>query len=163
MFFIAATVLACWLRVRGRLFEKRWLMWVFVLAVIPAFAGNESGWVAAEVGRQPWIVYPSLERTTEGSPKLDEAGQFVYDESQGLRTSDGVSAAVSAGQVLGSIIMFAAIYILLFVIWIYVLHQKISHGPEPVLAESDSTQRGGALAAASSWMEHHDSLTDSQE
>ena len=44
------------------LFEKRWLLWYFVFAVLFAFAANEAGWVTAEVGRQPWIVYPDAAR-----------------------------------------------------------------------------------------------------
>lgn len=162
MFFIFTTLLACWLRMRGCLFEKRWLLWVFVFAVIPAFAANESGWVAAEVGRQPWIVYPALERAADGSPKLSEAGQFVYDELQGLRTSAAVSVAVSAGQVLGSIIMFAAIYLLLFIIWVYVLHQKITHGPEPIKLPPDEKHHGGAIEAVAAWRGRRESLMDGE-
>ena len=63
MFFIALTLLASFLLWRGRLFETRWLMWVFVFAVLGAVAANQLGWVAAEVGRQPWIVHPPLVRT----------------------------------------------------------------------------------------------------
>ena len=60
MFFIAVTLLASFLRWRGTLFQNRWLLWVFVFAVVGAVAANQSGWVAAEVGRQPWIVYPPV-------------------------------------------------------------------------------------------------------
>jgi cytochrome d ubiquinol oxidase subunit I len=51
-------------------------------------------------------------------------------EMPGLRTSDGLSESVTAGQVLWSIIMFGLIYALLFVVWIYVLNSKIQHGPD---------------------------------
>lgn len=138
-------------------------MWVFVFAVIPAFAANEAGWVAAEVGRQPWIVYPPFETSADGTLELTDEGQFIYDESQGLRTTDAVSEAISAGQVLGSIIMFAAIYLLLFVIWIYVLHQKISHGPNPIDPSASKLVSGGAMEAATSWQQHRESLTNTQE
>jgi cytochrome d ubiquinol oxidase subunit I len=41
---------------KGTLYDKRWLMWIFVIGIVPAIVANETGWVAAEVGRQPWIV-----------------------------------------------------------------------------------------------------------
>src|SRR5205823_2146481 len=55
-FFIALTLLASWFRWRGTLFEKRWLLCIFVGAVVLAVAANELGWASAEVGRQPWTV-----------------------------------------------------------------------------------------------------------
>jgi cytochrome d ubiquinol oxidase subunit I len=162
VFFIGLTLLATWLQWRGKLFDKRWLMWVFVAAVVPAFIANEAGWVAAEVGRQPWIVYAPLLRNADDEPLVDADGFYQFDESQGLRTSDGVSRAINAEQVLGSIIMFGAIYALLFVLWVYVLHQKITHGPDSLSLELTSPPPGpGALAAAAEWVAHERSLTDS--
>ena len=162
-FFIAITLLATLLRWRGTLFSHRWLLWVFVAAVIPAFVANEAGWVAAEVGRQPWIVYPPLMRDTAGEPVQDAEGYFQFDESQGLRTSDGVSRAIAAEQVVGSIIMFGGIYTLLFIVWIYVLHQKIGHGPElQIESDANGGHRGGALAAASERPSHDRSLTENK-
>jgi cytochrome d ubiquinol oxidase subunit I len=107
-YFIALTLYALWRYWRGTLFKARWLLWVFVFSVIGPFAANQLGWVAAEVGRQPWIVYNQL------------------------RTSEAVSRNLSASHVGGSIFMFGAIYALLFVIWIYLLNEKIQKGPEPV-------------------------------
>jgi len=119
MYFIAVTLFAVFLSWRGRLFQTRWLLWLFVVSVIGPYVSNELGWVAAEVGRQPWIV-------------------------QGhLRTSEALSPSVSAGQVLGSVLMFGTIYLLLFAIWLYIMNMKIQKGPEPV---SDST--GPSMTAA---------------
>jgi cytochrome bd-type quinol oxidase subunit 1 len=87
----------------------------YVVAVLFALAANECGWVATEVGRQPWIVYPTL-----------EDGKLVG----GLRTTEGLSEAVKAHQVLSSIIMFGLVYMLLFVLWIFLLNKKIQEGPE---------------------------------
>jgi cytochrome d ubiquinol oxidase subunit I len=67
---------------------------------------NQIGWITAEVGRQPWIVYNLM------------------------RTADAFSRNVPAGQVLASLIMFVGIYALLFVLFIYLLDNKIKHGPE---------------------------------
>lgn len=146
MLFIGSTLYACYSLWRGRLFEQRWVLWFFVFAVLPAFVANEAGWVAAEVGRQPWIVYPTI-----------EDGVVVG----GLRTSDGLSEAVSAEQVLTSIIFFGLIYSLLFVLWIFLLNHKIQHGPDPVGAETGP--REGFVDAASSRADHHRSLTDAKQ
>lgn len=162
VFFVLLTLLGSVLRVLGTLFEKRWLLWLFVVAVIPAFVGNEAGWVAAEVGRQPWIVYAPLVTNAEGEPTVDEEGRYQFDESEGLRTTDGVSKVISGEQVIGSIVMFGAIYLLLFIVWVYVLHQKISHGPEPVALEP-SVPHGGLLEAATDWAGHRDSLTETRD
>lgn len=124
-FFLGLTMLAMFFRLRGRLFEKRWMMWTFVFSVVLPYIANQLGWVAAEVGRQPWIVYELL------------------------RTPDGLSEAVQANQVLGSIIMFGLIYAMLFAVWLYVLNDKIKHGPEPVEDEApDHTEPEGLLEAA---------------
>jgi cytochrome d ubiquinol oxidase subunit I len=107
MFFIVLTLYALWCRKKGTLFQKRWLLWVFVFSVIGPFIANEVGWIAAEVGRQPWIVYNQL------------------------RTSEAVSRNLVSSQVLGSIVMFGVIYTLLFVLWVFLLNDKIQKGPEP--------------------------------
>jgi len=151
-FFIVFTLLASFLRLRGRLFDKRWLLWLSVAAVIPAFVANEAGWVAAEVGRQPWIVYAPLVTNDAGKPILDEAGFYQFDESQGLRTSDAVSKMIAAEQVVGSIIMFAGIYILLFIVWVFVLHQKITHGPE---VDIKAPLHADAMVAAAATLAGH--------
>ena len=91
---------------RGSLFEKRWLLWLLVLSVLGPQIANQAGWFAAEVGRQPWIV-------------------------QGLiRKSEGLSAVVRANTVLTSILLFSAVYLLLFAVFVYLLNDKIQHGPD---------------------------------
>ncbi|WP_152052556.1 cytochrome ubiquinol oxidase subunit I [Tautonia marina] len=147
MLFVATTVLATYYRMRGTLYEKRWLLWYFVFAVFPAFVANEAGWVTAEVGRQPWVVYPTVvDGTLQG----------------GLRTSDGLSEVVTAEHVLGSIIMFGLIYALLFVLWIMILNSKIQHGPEPI-AETPPDSGSHVLEAASARVDHAGSLTEAKE
>lgn len=106
MFLIALTLFGCWQWYRGKLFDQRWLLWVFVLAVLPPQIANQAGWFAAEMGRQPWVVYGLL------------------------RTSDALSKTVTANQVLFSLIMFAVIYTLLLALFLYLLNKKIQHGPE---------------------------------
>ena len=123
--FIVLTLLASLLRWRGTLFQKRWLLWVFVFAVPLPYVANQIGWVTAEVGRQPWLVYGLL------------------------RTSEGLSKAVVANQVFGSILMFILIYALLFAVWIFVLDSKIRQGPEEVEIVPSATARGAILGAVS--------------
>jgi cytochrome d ubiquinol oxidase subunit I len=161
MLFIAVTLLASYLLWRGKLFETRWLLWVFVFGVVGAMVANQLGWVAAEVGRQPWIVHPPVEWTADGDDVVVGASGFVsYDERQGLRTSDAASPSVSASQVLGSIIGFGLIYLCLAAVWLFVLDQKIRHGPEPV-EQGDRPPDEGVIAAASRRTGREESMTGS--
>lgn len=147
MTFIGATLLACYFRWRGTLFEKRWLLWFFVFAVVPAMIANQAGWVTAEVGRQPWIVYPQV---------VD--GKLVG----GMRTSEAISEAVRAEQVLGSIIMFGLIYSVLGLLWLTLLHAKIQHGPDGPAGRGEAGDARGLLEAASARPDHEASLTEAK-
>lgn len=122
--FIALTLAASFWRWYGTLFNKRWLLWLFVLCIPLPYVANQLGWVTAEVGRQPWIVYGLL------------------------RTSEGLSHAVGSTQTLGSILMFVLIYALLFAVWLYVLNDKIHHGPEPLEPHAGTTRQSLADLAA---------------
>lgn len=133
MAFIGLTLFTLPMLRGGKVFETRWLLWVYVFAVLGAFAANQAGWIAAETGRQPWIVYPSVQDGVA---------------MPGLKTSDGLSEAVTAEQVTWSIAMFGAIYALLFALWIYVLNEKIQHGPDEG-ASIPHDGDGGLLGAAS--------------
>ena len=105
MALIALSLLGVFYWWRGSLFEKKWLMFIFVLSTLLPQIANQAGWFAAEMGRQPWVVYGLL------------------------RTSDALSKSVTADQVLFSLIMFAVIYVILFALFIYLLNKKIHHGP----------------------------------
>ncbi|MDX2436583.1 MAG: cytochrome ubiquinol oxidase subunit I [Acidobacteriota bacterium] len=162
MAFIGLTLLASFLHWRGSLYSKRWLLWVFVFAVVGALASNQLGWVAAEVGRQPWIVHPPVEWTADGDVVVGSDGVVVYDEAAGLRTADSVSPSVDASQVLASLLGFGFIYLFLGVVWLYVLDQKIRHGPEPV--DDDRGEGEGLLSAAAARVERRRGpLSDSGE
>jgi cytochrome bd ubiquinol oxidase subunit I len=105
LYFIALTLLGVFLWWRKKLFRYKWLMWIFVISVFLPQLANQFGWFAAEMGRQPWVVYGLL------------------------KTSEGLSAVVNANQVLFSLIMFTLLYILLFLLFIYLLNKKIHAGP----------------------------------
>ncbi|HUB86558.1 MAG TPA: cytochrome ubiquinol oxidase subunit I [Verrucomicrobiae bacterium] len=98
----------------GTLHERRWLLWVLVFSVLLPQIANQLGWFAAEVGRQPWIVYGVM------------------------KTPEGLSKIVQANVVLTSLILFTIIYFLLFAVFIYLLNDKIQHGPD----EQDLTPSG---------------------
>ncbi len=110
---IGLSVFALFLLWRGKLFETTWFLKLLVPSVLLPQIANQVGWYTAEIGRQPWIVYGYL------------------------RTSEGLSKAVSAGQILFSIILFGLIYALLFFLFIYLLDRKIKHGPEEVTVHTE--------------------------
>ncbi len=90
----------------GKLFNFRLLLWVYVFSVLGPQVANQLGWMTAEIGRQPWIVYGLL------------------------KTKDAFSPVLNGGEVLTSMFMFGFIYMLLFALFIFLLNQKIQHGPE---------------------------------
>ncbi|QEC41405.1 cytochrome ubiquinol oxidase subunit I [Pseudobacter ginsenosidimutans] len=105
MIMIGMTLLACFYWWRKNLFDKRWLLRAFVWAVLLPQIANQAGWFAAEMGRQPWVVYGLL------------------------KTSDALSKSVTANQVLFSLILFLGVYFILFLLFLYLLNRKIQHGP----------------------------------
>lgn len=90
---------------KGVLFEKAWLMKAFIWSVLLPQIANQCGWFAAEMGRQPWVVYGLL------------------------RTSEGLSRSVTAEHILFSLVLFSLVYVLLLVLFVYLLNSKIQHGP----------------------------------
>ncbi|GGE30826.1 cytochrome ubiquinol oxidase subunit I [Psychroflexus planctonicus] len=106
MFLIALSLFALWQWKRGKLFEKKWLLWTFVFTAILPQLANQFGWFAAEMGRQPWVVYGLL------------------------RTSDALSKSVQANQVLFSLILFFVVYLILFLLFVYLMNKKIKSGPD---------------------------------
>ena len=106
LLFVLAALIALYLLLRKKLWHSKWFL-RFLLFLLPlAYLSNEFGWMATEVGRQPWAVY-----------KL-------------LRTSDAVSTVVPAGNVLFSLIFFILLYALIGTIGILVLINTIKQGPE---------------------------------
>lgn len=106
MALIALSIALTFLWWKGKLFDYPLVLKISVASVLLPQIANQVGWFAAEVGRQPWIVYGLL------------------------RTSEAFSKNVSEGQVWFSLILFFVIYSLLFVLFIFLLDQKIKHGPD---------------------------------
>ena len=102
---IGLSLLGVFLLWRGQLFENKPVLWLFVLAVLLPQIANETGWFTAEIGRQPWVVYGLM------------------------RTAHGISPSVHPAHILASILMFSAVYILLFILFVFLLNHKIKKGP----------------------------------
>jgi cytochrome d ubiquinol oxidase subunit I len=111
---MSAYALATFWRLRQqRLEQSPRLLKGLVFMVLAPLIANQAGWCAAEVGRQPWIVWHLL------------------------RTSEGLSKSVDAQLILTSLVMFTLIYILLFVLFIYLLDRKIKEGPGESVATEE--------------------------
>ena len=105
MTLIGLSLLSAWLFHRRRLLKNILMLKILLVAVLLPQIANQLGWIAAEVGRQPWIVYGLL------------------------RTSDALSQSVGAGAILSSLILFTLIYLLLFALFVFLLDHKIKVGP----------------------------------
>ena len=104
--FLGIAALGALLLWRGWLFSSRWFLWIAMLAAPFPFIANEAGWASAEVGRQPWIVYGLM------------------------RTAQGASTNVVAGETIFTLIGFAGMYFLLGTLYLFVALREIGNGPE---------------------------------
>ena len=104
--FIAVMVSAAFLMWRGSLYGSRPMLWVLMLALPFPYIATTAGWMTAELGRQPWLIY----------------GVF--------RTMEGTSARVSPGNALFTLIGFMGMYGLLAILFLFLVHREIEHGPE---------------------------------
>lgn len=95
---------------KRRIFETRWLLWIFVFSIGLTELATLSGWWTAEFGRQPWIVWELL------------------------LTADAISPILTGSQVAFSVGTFVVLYSILFILFIYLLNEKIQHGPEKLSA-----------------------------
>ena len=104
-YFVAVMVLAAFLLWRGKLFRARWILWALMLSFPLPYIANTAGWMTAEIGRQPWVVYGLI------------------------RTSEGYSKYVSTGNSLFTLLGFMGLYCVLSVLFIVLVYRIISKGP----------------------------------
>jgi len=97
--------------VRAKLYDTRWLLWILMLMLPFPYIATTAGWITAEVGRQPWLIYGLM------------------------RTAAGPSPRVSAGNGLFTLLGFMGMYALLAILFLFLVYREIEHGPEPA-AES---------------------------
>ncbi|MFN7919056.1 MAG: cytochrome ubiquinol oxidase subunit I [Bryobacteraceae bacterium] len=103
--FIAVMALASVWLWRGRLFGAKPLLWALMLMLPFPYIANTAGWVTAELGRQPWLIYGLM------------------------RTADGPSAHVSAGNGLFTLLGFMGLYLALGILFLLLMYREIDHGP----------------------------------
>jgi len=109
--FIALSALAALLLWRRKLAGSRWMLWILTLAFPFPFIANTAGWMTAELGRQPWLIYGLM------------------------RTAEGASPTVHGGTTLFTTLGFAGLYFVLGVLFLFLVAKEIGHGPRLVPAE----------------------------
>jgi len=104
--FIAIMLLAVFLLWRRKLYESRWMLWLLLVCAPLPYIANTAGWLTAELGRQPWLIYGLM------------------------RTAQGASPRVAAGNAWFTLIGFMGMYTLLSMLWLFLIYREIEHGPE---------------------------------
>ncbi|MFQ5708846.1 MAG: cytochrome ubiquinol oxidase subunit I [bacterium] len=103
--FIAITALAAMLLWQRKLFSSRWLLWILMLSFPFPYIANTTGWMTAELGRQPWLVYGVL------------------------RTANGISPTLSTGNALFTLLGFMGMYTVLGLLFLFLVLKEVDHGP----------------------------------
>jgi cytochrome bd ubiquinol oxidase subunit I len=103
--FIAIMGVSAFLLARGKLFDARWMLWILLLSLPFPYIANTAGWMTAELGRQPWLVYGLM------------------------RTADGDSKLVSAGNGMFTLLGFMGMYLVMGVLFLFLIHREIERGP----------------------------------
>ncbi|MGD0347104.1 MAG: cytochrome ubiquinol oxidase subunit I [Terracidiphilus sp.] len=106
--FVLLMIVSAFLLWRGRLATSRWVLWALLLSFPLPYIANTAGWMTAELGRQPWLIYGLM------------------------RTSEGFSDTVSASNGLFTLLGFMGLYMLLGLLFTVLVYREISSGPEPV-------------------------------
>ena len=112
--------------------DMKWLQWLLIVSPVFPFIAIQSGWLTAEVGRQPYVVYPSMSGP-EGVQMLTEAG---------------TSVSVQPFELMITLALFFLVYLMLFVGWVRVVGRFIKEGPvydQP--AEVEAADADAAVAA----------------
>ena len=111
-YFVLLMVVSAFLLWRGKLFTTRWVLWPLMLSFPLPYIANTAGWMTAEIGRQPWVVYGLM------------------------RTQDGYSKYVSAGNGLFTLLGFMGMYTVLSILFVVLVYRIIHKGPD---VENSST------------------------
>jgi cytochrome d ubiquinol oxidase subunit I len=106
--FVLLMIVAAFLLWRRRLYQSRWVLWALLLSFPLPYIANTAGWMTAEIGRQPWLVYGLV------------------------RTSEGYSKLVGAGSSLFTLLGFLGMYAVLSILWIVLVYNFIQDGPQAV-------------------------------
>jgi cytochrome bd ubiquinol oxidase subunit I len=109
--FMAILVVSGFLLWRKKLWNARWMLWILMLSFPFPYIANTAGWMTAEVGRQPYLVYGLM------------------------RTVGGYSKSVSAGNAWFTLLGFMGMYTMLSALFLFLISREIAHGPELSFAE----------------------------
>jgi len=110
--FVLLMTVSAFLLWRKRLYQSHWALWALLLSFPLPYIANTAGWMTAELGRQPWIIYGLM------------------------RTSEGYSNTVSASNGLFTLLGFMGLYALLALLFTVLIYREISSGPEPKANEA---------------------------
>jgi len=117
---MALSLLMLW---RGWLFKSKWLLWLLMLSAPFPYIATTAGWMTAELGRQPWLVYGVL------------------------RTAEGASPLVHAGNALFTLLGFLGMYLLLGLLFLFFISQTIREGPVPGVRKTSRLPVDGSVEA----------------
>ncbi len=112
--FILLLAVAGFLLWRRRLYSNRPMLWVLALLMPFPFIANTAGWMTVELGRQPWLIYGLM------------------------RTSEGASPYVSAGNTMFTLIGFMGMYTVLAILFLFLVYRELEHGPGSADGHSDA-------------------------
>jgi cytochrome d ubiquinol oxidase subunit I len=119
--FILVMLISVWLLYKKRLFSTRPVLWALTLMFPLPYIANTAGWTTAELGRQPYLIYGLM------------------------RTDAGFSHSVSAGNTIFTLVGFAALYILLSVLFLFFIGREIRHGPEEIQVLENTREAAGGV------------------
>jgi cytochrome d ubiquinol oxidase subunit I len=108
---------------RGQLYSIRPVLWALMLSIPFPYIATIAGWMTAELGRQPWLIYGLM------------------------RTIDGVSPRVSAGNGLFTLLGFMGMYVVLGILFLFLISREIAHGPDGAVREPAAIETRDALIA----------------
>jgi cytochrome bd ubiquinol oxidase subunit I len=104
-YFLALMAVAVFLLWRGTLYTTRWILWPLMLSFPLPYIATTAGWMTAEIGRQPWVVYGLM------------------------RTGIGFSTYVSGGNALFTLLGFMGMYTVLGILFLILIYREIYRGP----------------------------------
>jgi len=116
--FLLLMSVSAFLLARHRLHTSRWALWALLLSFPLPYIANTAGWMTAELGRQPWLIYGLM------------------------RTSEGFSSTVSAGNGLFTLLGFMGLYALMGLLFTILIYREISYGPEPAAIPAGAIHAG---------------------
>jgi len=102
---LALMVVSALMLWHGNLYHSKPVLWMLMLALPFPYIATTAGWMTAELGRQPWLIYGLM------------------------RTAAGTSPYVSAGSGLFTLLGFMGMYSVLSVLFLFLVAREIDHGP----------------------------------